>query len=353
MNTFLPDDRNVRILGRTSVRVPLPLFWTGSGVELLADGSELTFVLTADHQYFEEWIRIEVDGYSMIRMPLQKGLNRVTVYRGLNPEEKRHVQLFKEVQAMPKDPEAMLLLNCIETDGSLYPLPPRALKIEFIGDSLTSGEGLAGAGHLNDWQSCVFSTYQSYTQLIAKELDAEIRVLSQSGWGTYCSWDHLTDCALPLYYDQVCGVLQGDRNRMLGAMDPNDFAAWQPDVVFVNLGSNDRSGLFEYSKEGPEPFGKAMYDFLKKLRARNPEAWILWACGLGENELTETAEKTMARYIEDTGDRKAELLPLPGGWDKEGPKPEGMMGSRNHPGWRANREQADVIKEKIRERCHV
>ena len=349
MNTYYPDDSRIRIAGRTRLQVPLPLFWTGSGVELCADGSELSFILTADYSAFEQWIRVEVDGYSMIRMPLNKGENRVTVYRGLNPKEKRHVQLFKETQAMPTDPDAMLLLHAVETDGELYPLPARDLKIEFIGDSLTSGEGLAGAKHLMDWQSCVFSTWLSYTQLVAKELNAQISILAQSGWGTYCSWDHQTACAMPLYYDQICGVLQGERTRKLGAMDPYDFSTFRPDVVYVNLGSNDRSGLLEYSKEGPEPFARAMMAFLKLLRMRNPDALIIWACGLGTNGLTETAQETMAEYLMETGDERTDLLYVPDGRKQQGPEQEGLMGSRNHPGPLSNRYQADAVEEKIRE----
>ena len=348
MNCYLPEDKRIRILGRTARQVPLPLFWTAGGVEMCIDGSELAFVLTSDYSAFEQWIRIEVDGYSMIRTSLQKGENRITVYRGLNPEEKRRVRLFKEVQAMPNDPDAMLLLEAVETDGTLYELPACDLRIECIGDSLTSGEGLAGARNLNDWQACVFSTNLSYTQLLAKELNADVRVLAQSGWGAYCSWDHMPECALPLYYDRICGVLKGARNERLGAQRMNDFDAWQPDVVFVNLGSNDSSGLKDHPEEGPEAYAKAMLDFLKLLRLRNPKADLIWACGLGTNWLKETAENTMDAYIRGTGDAKAAFLTLPGYEDYECDEAE-LMGSRNHPGIQLNRAQADAIKKKIKE----
>ena len=353
MNTYLPNDPRILIHGRTRIAAPLPLFWTGSGVEFYADGTELTFVLTADWSVFEQWIRVEIDGYSMLRMPLNKGENRVTVYRGLNAAEKRRVQLYKEVQAMPGDPDAMLLLDRIETDGDVYPVPEPAVRIEFIGDSLTTGEGLAGARNLQDWQACVFSTYKSYTQLVAKELNADVRLVAQSGWGTYCSWDHLPECAIPLYYDEVCGVIKGERNETLGAHDPYDFSAWVPDVVFVNLGSNDCSGLFGYSEEGPEPFAKAMYDFLIHLREKNPGAYIIWACGLGTNELTDTAKETMDRYVKELDDGKTELLLIPDASEDEGPDVPGVMGSRNHPGPVSNRWEADAIEKAIRERLKI
>lgn len=46
---------------------------------------------------------------------------------------------------MNADPESVLQINAIETDGEFLPVPERNLKIEFIGDSITSGEGDIGA----------------------------------------------------------------------------------------------------------------------------------------------------------------------------------------------------------------
>lgn len=353
MNFYLPTDEKIRILGRTVKQDPLPLFWTGSGVEFMINGTELCFVLTADHDLYEEWIRVELDGETMIRMPLNKGENRVTIYRGLNPEEVRHVQLFKEVQAMPGDPEAMLLLNRIETDGTLQALPERDLKIEFIGDSLTSGEGLAGARQLMDWQSLVFSTKESYTQIVAKELNAEIRVLSQSGWGVFKSWDAKRECALPPYYEKVCGVLQGERNAKLGAQEKNDFNAWQPDYIYVNLGSNDQNEAVEpLTEELKAEIGETIYHFLKLLRKCNPDARILYCCGQGPNKLKETSKNAVSRYIDDFSDEKVRFMELPYREIIPEDHPEFLsefMGSRNHPGPKANHIHAESIIKEIRE----
>ena len=348
MNTYSPLNEKIRILGRTVKKDPLPLFWTGSGVELLLNGSTLTFVLEADHSVYEEWIRVEVDDFTMIRMPLNKGETKVTVYRGLNPEETKRVQLFKEVQAMPEDPEAKLILKAIETDGELFSLPEKEMKIEFIGDSLTSGEGLAGNIRLNDWVSCVFSTKDSFSQLIAKEMNAEVRVISQSGWGAYCSWDYKTENALPLYYEKVCGVLKGGQNEALGALKNHDFSEWQPDFIFVNLGSNDKSGMLKDPENVPKAFKKAVYDFLLMLRRNNPAAEIIWACGLGKNELFGQAEAAIQEFSAANNDTKVHLLVLPGLSDFDLHELSEMLGSRNHPGPKANRCQADYIENMIR-----
>lgn len=349
MNIYDPVNSRIRILGRTKIMSPLPLFWTASGVEFYVNGSELTFVLTADHSIYEEWIRVELDGAAMIRMPLNKGENRITVYRGLNPDEVRHVRLFKEVQAMPNDPDAMLLINRIETDGELQDLPEHDLKIEFIGDSLTSGEGLAGAKHLMDWQSLMFSTQDSYTQLVSKELNAECRVLSQSGWGVLRSWDAQYECALPPYYEKICGVLKGDRNTSLGAQEENDFEAWKPDYIYVNLGSNDQNETMKpLTAEHKAEIADAAYRFMEKLRALNPDAKILYCCGLGHNKIHAEVKAKVEQYISDHGDVKARFMEVPGAGDLSGDVSE-YMGSRDHPGPKANRIHADCIIKEIRE----
>ncbi len=57
-------------------------------------------------------------------------------------------------------------------------------------------------------------------------------------------WDNDVRHVMPPYYTQVCGVAMGQRNAALGAQQENDFAAWKPDAVIVNLGTND-TGAFD------------------------------------------------------------------------------------------------------------
>ena len=50
-------------------------------------------------------------------------------------------------------------------------------------------------------------------------------------------------------------------------MEKWDFQKFQPDVVVVNLGTNDGSGTRDMEK-----VEKAVIDFLRKIRACNPES---------------------------------------------------------------------------------
>ena len=101
MNTYFPlEEKNIKIHGRTVERSPLALFWTGSGIELVTDASELHFELESGFDIYEQWIRIEVNGYSSVRMPLGKGVSDICVFRGMEKRSMKHVRLFKEVQPM-------------------------------------------------------------------------------------------------------------------------------------------------------------------------------------------------------------------------------------------------------------
>ena len=59
-----PLDPRVVIHGRTVRQIPLPLFWTASGVELETNARMLAFVLDASFTTREPWVRVEVDGAS-------------------------------------------------------------------------------------------------------------------------------------------------------------------------------------------------------------------------------------------------------------------------------------------------
>ena len=62
-------------------------------------------------------------------------------------------------------------------------MPEPKYRLEFVGDSITSGEGTVGAVYEEDWISAFFSAENTYPRMVADALSAEYRVISQSGWG--------------------------------------------------------------------------------------------------------------------------------------------------------------------------
>ncbi len=353
-----------RVLGRTSgERSPLSLFWTGAGLELVVRGSELWVEMNADWELFEPWYSFEVNGVVFSRRMARKGEEKVCVFRGMDPSVPKRVRILKDTQATPSDPKNLLQIVSVESDGTFLPVPEPALKLEFIGDSITSGEGDIGAPSELDWISLFFSIEKNYAYRAALDLGADFRIFSQSGWGVCCGWDNNPRCALPSYYDEVCGVVSGARNEALGAGAENDFAAWQPDAVFINLGTND-CGAFSQpawhdEKTGetfqnrrlpdgafhPEDLARlanAVKAFLKHLRLRNPKAALVWVYGMLGHELEPTIRDAVESYCAETGDRNAAYLSLTD--DVE------HRGCRSHPGPLAHETAAREIEDYLRRR---
>lgn len=362
MYTYIPAEENITVIGRTVNENPLPLFWTGSGVEFITDGEELYFDLETDYSIHEQWIRILVNGFSVVRMPLAKGKNTVCAFRGFAGTGEKTVQLLKEVQPMRIDEENRLKLLAVRTDGRIFPAAPKKYKIEFVGDSITSGEGLGGAAGLHIWAPAIFSTQGHYALKIAQKLSADIRIFSQSGWGVLSSWDNDPVRSLPSYYETVCGVLKGEQNKNLGAFTKNDFDAWKPDAIVVNLGSNDAyafdnapwtddNGTVFWQRRNPDGsfeeesicrFEQAVYDFVGKLRNCNKESMIIWAYGMIDHTMQPYIEHALSRYREDSGDRAVEFLQLPS-------LQEGWYGANDHPGVLSHQAAADVIGGRLLE----
>ena len=57
----IADLPQVRVLGRTTGKDVINLFWTGSGIEFLYTGSELWLEVNADYDTMEPWLAVELN----------------------------------------------------------------------------------------------------------------------------------------------------------------------------------------------------------------------------------------------------------------------------------------------------
>ncbi|WP_339275282.1 SGNH/GDSL hydrolase family protein [Paenibacillus sp. FSL W8-0426] len=356
----LTEVKHLKVHGRTTGNLsPLTLFWTGSALELNVQGSELWLEVESRYELYESWISVLVNGVPVSRQMLAEGRNWICLFRGMNPLKTTNVRIVKEVQAMSADPGCVLQMHAVRTDGEFLPVRERPRKIEFIGDSITSGEGAIGARQEEDWIPMWFSAIQNYTFLTAAALDAEYRVISQSGWGVMTSWDNNPHGNIPDYYEQVCGLLTGETNRELGAANLHDFSSWQPDVIVVNLGSND-GGAFRtpawkdpvtgqvhkqrlnddgsFNEDDLAAFERAAERFLDKLRDNNAKAWIVWAYGMLGSPMMPAIYRAVDRYVHRTGDRKVSIFQLPD-------TTQATMGARSHPGESSHRRAAEALSD--------
>lgn len=337
-NYAMKEIPHLRILGRTNGSLePVTLFWTASGVELNIKATEVWVKVRSDYEMFEPWADVIVDGALTQRLMINKGEQMICLFRNMEGDKIRNVKLLRDTPAFPTDEKTLFQVLEVQTDGEFCPIEEPKLRMEVIGDSITSGEGGSGAGPEMTWNSFCFNCVDNYAYMAAKELDAVYNCISQSGWGVFCSWEGDEQQAIPLYYDQVCGLLNGEQNRHLGAFDKWDFQKFQPDVIVVNLGTNDGSGTSDMEK-----VGNAVEAFLRKLRERNPGSYILWCYGMLGNGIQPTLENAIRNYKTKSGDERVEFVELPDTLADE-------FGSRQHPGHKSHEKTAKVLVEKIRE----
>lgn len=360
----LSDIKNLKVHGRTTGCLsPLTLFWSGSAVELNAKGSELWIEVEADYDIFEPWISIIINSVPVSRQMLTAGRQWICVFRGMNENAVKNVRIVKDVQAMSDDPGCYMQIHAVKFDGEFKPIEEKPYKLEFIGDSITSGEGAIGAKAEEDWIPMWFSALNNYSRMTAEAVNAEYRIISQSGWGVLTSWDNNPHANIPEYYEKVCGLVKGKKNEALGAFKENDFASWQPDVVVVNLGTNDEGAFSSpewkdevtgethkqrlnadgtFNEEDLKCFEEAVEHFLIKLRKYNKKAHIIWVYGMLGISMMPAIYRAVDTYTKKTGDKKVSAFQLPN-------TTEETVGARNHPGILAHERAAKALSHYVKE----
>jgi hypothetical protein len=142
----LADIENLKVHGRTTGCLsPLTVFWTGSGIELNAKGSELWIEVEVDYDMYEPWISVVINSATVSRQMLTAGRYWICIFRGMTEHEVKSVKIIRDVQAMNGDPKSYMQVHAVKFDGEFLPIEEKPYKIEFVGDSITSGEGVIGA----------------------------------------------------------------------------------------------------------------------------------------------------------------------------------------------------------------
>ncbi len=364
--TAVKDIKELKVHGRTTTcREPLTLFWTASGFECNVSGSELWVEVEVTYDTYEPWFSYTVNGDWIGRQMLLKGRYWIPLFRGMNPDKIKNVRFYKDLQAMSDDGSSYIHIHALRHDGSFYPVEDKKLRIEFIGDSITSGEGLFGAKEEEDWIPMFFSSLRDYAYLTAKELDADYRVFSQSGWGVYNTWDNNRKGAIPKYYKEICSLMPSEENKRLGGKQPHDFSKWQPDIVVINLGTNDAASFDQpewvdektgerhkmrknpdgsYCEDDIAAFEHAVVDFLYTLRECNPKAHMIWCYGMLGIPFQMPILEGISMYRKESKDSRVSYLQLPNTNDTN-------VGSRQHPGALCHKQAAEVLVDYIRQLC--
>ena len=210
-------------------------------------------------------------------------------------------------------------------------------KIEIIGDSLTCGYGNEGPNLKCDDLRKYENNYMAYGPITARALNAEYSIIAISGKGiirNYGAKETTSPDPLPMFYDRT---LQNEANT------PWKFDTWLPDIVLINLGTNDYSTTPQPSFE---IFSAAYKNLISLIRGNYPNAAIfLLGSPLPTKPLLENIQ-AIATDLSKT-DSKIFYYPLPP------PASEAEYGCDWHPKVIAHQRMAEGLTAFIKDTLKI
>lgn len=321
MKRFDPLDARFLRLGRLNPDEPsFTLWWSGSGFRTRLECRRLEVEVDCPDNEQACWLAVIVDDAPVARFPMRPGAHRYAILEGMEWGIAHEVSVIRDTQPHDSD-GGVPVLTAVWTDGVPQRPAEKPRLIEFIGDSLTVGEGMMGSKDAMEWRMTWISTTHAFPGLVCASLNAERRLVALGGWGVWRAWDGDPANNMARIYRQLCGVVPGGNACY-------NFEAQRPaDAVVINLGTNDQSAverlLPEDQPAAREAITLAAEALMALVRETAPEALIVWAYGLCGTALTEPIIRAVeARRL--AGDERVRFLPLT--------DCAGDFGSRQHPG---------------------
>ncbi|MBR1592059.1 MAG: hypothetical protein IJ666_03500 [Ruminococcus sp.] len=282
---------NTKITGRTyNYANTLALVLSGSGCEFSFTGKRLDISISCDEKTYLSGracnyprIAIICDGRFTVKRVLENPTEKYNIISSDIPVTK-NIKIIKLSEAA----FSLALVHEAETDDNavISPLPGKNLKIEFIGDSITCGYGVDNCNVYSEFSTAAENCMKSYAYLTADMLNADYSLFSYSGYGIISGYTpdgvRNTREVLPQYYEST-GFSYGTINDIKPHEIKWDFSRFVPDIIVINLGTNDNSFCIKNEWAFGE-FEDKYIDFLITVRKNNPAAKIICAIGMMNSE---------------------------------------------------------------------
>lgn len=248
------NDAAVRYTGRTQVQPDgsVTFDWVGTYLETRFSGGTLSLRLS---EKGTSYYNVFVDG-ALHRVVKTNGTDTlINFVSGIN--RKMHsLRIQKRTEG--EFGKTTIHQFVLAPSGSMQQEPKvRTRHIEFIGNSLTCGYGTEGKNRDEPFKLETENCNLSFSTIVARYFDADYSLIAHSGKG-----------AVRNYGDSVRVSAVTMKDKMLQTFDEGstqqwNFTGYRPNLVVINLGTND------FSLE-PQPykseFVKAYTQILKQLR---------------------------------------------------------------------------------------
>ena len=176
------------------------LWWSGSGVRTKLACTRVEIEATVPDQENLPMVSVTVDGAPVARFALRPGTHRYDLLGRMDGGEVHEVAVLRDSQPTDQD-AAPLVLDAVYTDGEPAAPEHRPRLIEFLGDSLTVGEGTVGPKGDMAWRMLWCCHQFAFPALAAEALKADKRLVALGGWGAYLSYDANPTHTIPTIYD--------------------------------------------------------------------------------------------------------------------------------------------------------
>ena len=274
-NVFRPSDSHIQYVGRISFQNPdRPQFnYPGIQVNVSFEGTELRMLCKPKSGY---WMA-QIDHAEPFKVAFTGSRDSVVTLCTALPQGRHTARLTYCIEGWDLMPE----FRGFVTDGQLVDPPALPSRtIEFIGNSITCGYGNEAMKPTDHYSYETQNYYYSYAQETARRLNAVAHVVARSGIGVYRNYNGprtgTPDNRMPIQYEYTLYAEKSELRKQGGSMNERwDFSRFQPDIICINLGTNDLSTNnydIKLLKQGYK-------SLLEMVRRHNPHSKIVFLTG--------------------------------------------------------------------------
>ena len=324
LNKLFPTEANVKLLGRThTMEQTVWCALSASGIEFNVTAKKCEITFTGDNMasfmsssVHYARVGIYLNGELVVDDFIKAKTQTFTVFES-DSEQTAVVRVVK----LSESSDSTFGIAEILTDAQeITPTAPKDVKIEFIGDSITCGYGVEGT--LEDtYATSNENATKAYAYLTAEKLNADYSLVSYSGYGIisgYSGNGEIQDQQLvPDYYTKLGRSYGKFESTVAPETIEWDFTKFIPDIVVINLGTNDAS-YCRGEEERCLAYQVAYVDFLKVVREKNPKATILCTLGIMGADLFPYIQNAVTEYMNQTSDKNIQTLQFIAQTDADG-----------------------------------
>ncbi len=261
-----PTDSRIQYTGRINFTNPERPRFVYPGVQIAVgfEGTGLAMEAKPGSGYFV----VAIDNLPVRKIHFSPTDSVITLASGLPTTGMHTARIHLCYEGYAKKPE---FRGFLLDDGTILVAPPKRPRhrIEFIGNSITCGYGNESLNGRCKFADSTENHYITYASLLCRMLDAEEHCTARSGIGVYRNYGGKREGGantMPDWYDYTC---------LYDSTQKWDHSKFRPEVICVNLGTNDLSknnydiGLYK----------DAYRKFIHHLHEMQPQAKIVLLTG--------------------------------------------------------------------------